>query len=194
MLMTLGCVWTLARGHFSIEFFDEHGWERMSGIRCARCVSWMDRCVCAAGPVYQAASTGPGDEETEAALENELREEHEGYWYEGLYTTRDHLPPSEGSLDSRDTDVNMSDGSQWTLEYERSLSMDALQDFYEEEVYIAGVEQKQDMEDFYRDLALLREREDLEWPEAMPRQYDESSQMAHRRQLILTIVRRFLRG
>ena len=46
----------------------------------------MDRCVCAAGPVYQAASTGPGDEETEAALEHELREEHEGYWYEGLFT------------------------------------------------------------------------------------------------------------
>ena len=88
----------------------------------------------------------------------------------------------------------MSDGSLSTLEYERSLSMDALQDFYEEEVYIAGAEQKQDMEDFYRDLALLREREDLEWPEAMPRQYDESVQTAHRRQLILTIVRSFLRG
>ena len=179
MLMTLGCVWTLARGHFSTEFFDEHGWERMSSVRCARCVSWMDRCVCAAGPVYQAASTGPGDEETEAALEHELREEQEEYWY-------------EDSLDS--LDVNMSDGSMSTLEYERSLSMDALQDFYEEEVYIAGAEQKQDMEDFYRDLALLREREDLEWPEAMPRQYDESSQMAQRRQLILTLVRRFLLG
>ena len=88
----------------------------------------------------------------------------------------------------------MSDGSQSTLEYERSLSMDALQDFYEEEVYIAGAEQKQDMEDFYRDLALLREREDLEWPEAMPRQYDENSQVAQRRQLILTLVRRFLLG
>ena len=152
----------------------------------------MDRCVCAAGPVYQAASTGPGEEETESALENELREEHEGYWYEGLYTTRDHLPPSEDSLGS--LDVNMSDGSQSTLEYERSLSMDALQDFYEEEVYIAGAEQKQDMEDFYRDLALLREREDMEWPEVMPRQYDESSQVAQRRQLILTLVRRFLLG
>ena len=88
----------------------------------------------------------------------------------------------------------MSDGSQSTLEYERSRSMDALQDFYEEEVYIAGAEQRQDMEDFYRDLALLREREDLEWPEVMPRQYDESLQMAQRRQLILTLVRRFLLG
>ena len=154
----------------------------------------MDRCVCAAGPVYQAASTGPGDEETETALEHELREEHEGYWYEGLYATRDHLPPSEGSLGSHDTEVNMSDGSQSTLEYERTLSMDALEDFYEEEEYIAGAEQRQDMEDFYRDLALLREREDLEWPEAMPRQYDESSQTAQRRQLILTLVRRFLLG
>ena len=88
----------------------------------------------------------------------------------------------------------MSECSRWTLEYERVLALDALEDFYEEEVYLSEVEQKQDMEDFYRDLALLREREDLEWPEAMPRQYDESSQMAQRRQLILTLVRRFLLG
>ena len=88
----------------------------------------------------------------------------------------------------------MSECSRWTLdalpvEYEQ-----ALEDFHEEEVYLSEVEQKQDMEDFYRDLALLREREDSEWPEAMPRQYDESVQTAHRRQLILTIVRRFLLG
>ena len=148
------------------------------------------------------ASTGPGDEETEFELENGLREEIEGYWYEGVFTTRDHLPPSEGSqdsstlttVDSLDTDVIMSECSRWMLdalpvEYEQ-----ALEDFYEEEVYLSEVEQKQDMEDFYRDLALLREREDLEWPEALPRQYDESSQMAQRRQLILTLVRRFLLG
>ena len=70
----------------------------------------------------------------------------------------------------------------------------ALDDLYAEELHLSVVEQKQDMEDFYRDLALLREREESEWPEAMPRQYDESAQTAHRRQLIFTIVRSYLRG
>ena len=65
------------------------------------------------------ASTGPGDAETEFELENELREEQEGYWYEGIFTTRDHLPPSECSqdtLDSLDTDENMSECSRWMLD------------------------------------------------------------------------------
>ena len=69
-----------------------------------------------------------------------------------------------------------------------------LMDYYEEDASLSTFEQQHDTDDFYRDLELLREREDAEWPEAMPRQYDESVQTAHRRQLILTIVRSFLRG
>ena len=165
----------------------------MSQWRCARCVSWMGRCVCSTGPVYQ-ASTGPGDAKTEFALENELREEQEGYWYAGIFTTRDHLPPSECSLDSLDTDVIMSECSRWTLDATPVEYEQALEDLNAEELHLSVVEQQQDMEDFYRDLALLREREESEWPEAMPRQYDESALTAHRRHQILTIVRSFLRG
>ena len=69
-----------------------------------------------------------------------------------------------------------------------------LLDYYEEDARLSTFEQQQDTDDFVRDLALLREREAAEWPEAMPRQYDESVQVAHRRQLILTIVRGFLRA
>ena len=143
------------------------------------------------------ASTGPGDAATEFELENELREELEGYWYEGIFTTRDHLPPSECSqdtLDSLDTDVIMSECSRWMLdalpvEYEQ-----ALEDLHAEDQHLSVVEQTQDMEDFHRDLNLLMEREQSEWPEDMSRQYDESRQTAHRRQLILEIVRNFLCG
>ena len=70
----------------------------------------------------------------------------------------------------------------------------ALDDLHAEELHLSVVEQTQDMEDFNRDLNLLMEREQSEWPEDMSRQYDESRQTAHRRQLILEIVRNFLRG
>ena len=143
------------------------------------------------------ASTGPGDEETEFEVENELREEIEGYWYEGVFTTRDHLPPSECSqdtVDSLDTDVIMSE-SAWALLDDLPVEYElALDDLHAEELHLSVVEQKQDMEDFNRDLDLLREREKSEWPEVMSRQYDESPQTAHRRQLILPIVRNFLSG
>ena len=117
------------------------------------------------------ASTGSGDEETEFVLENELWEELEGYWYEGVFTTRDHLPPSEYSQDTVDglNDVIMSD-SPWTLSAGLPVEYQlALDDLYEEELHLSLVEQKQDMEDFNRDLDLLREREESEWPEVMSR-------------------------
>ena len=143
------------------------------------------------------ASTGPGDEETEFELENELREEIEGYWYEGVFTTRDHPPSSECSqdtVDSLDTDVIMSE-SAWAPLDELPVAYElALDDLYAEELHLSEVEQTQDMEDFNRDLNLLMEREQSEWPEDMVRHYDESRQTAHRRQLILEIVRSFLRG
>ena len=151
----------------------------------------VERRVSAAGPVYQVASTGPGDEETEFALENELREEIEGYWYEGVFTARDHPPSSECS---QDTDVIMSE-SAWALLDDLPVEYElALDDLHAEELHLSVVEQIQDMEDFNRDLNLLMEREQSEWPEDMSRQYDESRQTAHRRQLILEIVRNFLRG
>ena len=67
-------------------------------------------------------------------------------------------------------------------------------DYYEEDELVLTAEMRQETDDFVRDMALLREREAEEWPEVMPRQYDESVQVAHRRQLILTIVRGFLRA
>ena len=143
----------------------------------------VERCVIAAGPVCQ--------------VEHELREETEGYWYEEVFTAWDHPPPSECSqdtVDSLDTDVIMSE-SAWASLDELPVAYElALDDLYEEELHLSEVEQNQDMEDFNRDLNLLMEREQSEWPEDMSRQYDESRQPAHRRQLILKIVRNFLRG
>ena len=178
----------------------------MSSWRCARCVSWADRCVCAAGPIHpgeeesegrkakraRVAATGPGDADTEFALQNELREEQEGYWYEGLCTT----PPSDSqdTIDSLDTAEILSECSKWMLDALPAECEQALDDLYEEDLYLSQVEQTQDWEDFARDLALLQEREASEWPEDMRRQYDESAPTAHRRQLILEIVRGFLRA
>ena len=99
----------------------------------------VERCVSAAGP---------GDQE--CGVEHELREETEGYWYEGVFTARDHPPSSECSqdtVDSLDTDVIMSE-SAWApldelpVEYEL-----ALDDLYAEELHLSVVEQTQDMED-----------------------------------------------
>ena len=139
--------------------------------------------MCAAGPVYQ--------------VEHELREETEGYWYEEVSTAWDPPPPSECSqdtVDSLDTDVIMSE-SAWAPLDELPVAYElALDELYAEELHLSEVEQTQDMEDFHRDLNLLMEREQSEWPEDMARQYDESRQTAHRRQLILEIVRNFLCG
>ena len=90
------------------------------------------------------ASTGPGDEETEFVLENELREELEGYWYEGVFTTQDHLPPSQDSLNNEQDDVIMFD-SPWSDDTTEEDCMQLAQyDLYDEELHLSRVEQLQD--------------------------------------------------
>ena len=69
-----------------------------------------------------------------------------------------------------------------------------LSDYYAEDLLLSTFEQKQDTDDYNRDMDLLREREAAEWPEDMRRQYDEEWHTANRRQLILALVRHFLRG
>ena len=164
-------------------------------------MSWADRCVCAAGPIHpgeeesegrkakRARVAATGDADTDFALQNELREEQEGCWYDGLCNS-----PLSDSQDTIDTDEVMSECSRWLLDALPSEYEQALEDFDEEDLLLSNFEQTQDWEDFARDLAVLQEREASEWPEDMRRQYDESAPTAHRRQLILEIVRGFLRA
>ena len=143
-------------------------------------------------------SSGPGDPETEFILENELREEHEQYWYEGVFTRQDHLPPSQDSLNAPE-DVDMDDDSldSW-LSWTSSPDPWIYHDLHDEEVHLSrvgaeGITEAEEWEDLCRDLEILKEREMEEWPEVMPKQYDETPEEAHKRQLILQIVRDFLR-
>ena len=175
----------------------------MSSWRCIRCVSWADRCVCATGPIdphevetadsrAKRARVEEDATDTDFARQNELREEQEECWYEGLCTTP--LSDSQDTIDSLATDGVLSECSKWMLDALPAECEQALDDLYEEDIYLSKVEQTQDWEDFAQDLALLQEREASEWPEDMRRQYDESAPTAHRRQLILEIVRGFLRA
>ena len=84
-----------------------------------------------------AESTGPGDAETEFVLENELCEEREHYWYEGVFTTQDHLPPSQDSLNEAE-DVIMYD-SPWSDTTEEDLVQLAQYDLHDEEVHLSRV-------------------------------------------------------
>ena len=49
------------------------------------------------------------------------------------------------------------------------------------------------MDEYNRDMDLLREREAQEWPEDMRQQYDEDWLTVKRRHLILELFRNFLR-
>ena len=134
-------------------------------------------------------SSGDGD------ADHELREEVEDEWFH--CTTRYHLPHLSdcSPYSDSESDVIMEhgwpyDGSIDQLpEYELGLA-----DFYEDDLLLSTFEQSQAMEDYNRDMDLLREREAAEWPEDMRRQYDEEWHTANRRQLILALVRHFLRG
>ena len=71
-------------------------------------------------------------------------------------------------------------------------------DLHDEEVHLSrvgagGVTEEEEWEDLCGDLEILKVREMEEWPEVMPKQYDEGPEEAHRRQLILQLVRAFLR-
>ena len=141
------------------------------------------------------ASWGPGDEDTEFELDNERVDAQDA---EGrVPTTRDHLPYLSDcpySDTDSDSDISMDHWSYPGDIDQRPEYEDGLMDYYEEDELVRTAEMRQETDDFVRDMALLREREAAEWPEVMPRQYDESVQVAHRRQLILTIVRGFLRA
>ena len=90
------------------------------------------------------ASNGTGDAETEFALENELREEIEGQWYEGEFTSRDHLPSSECSqetVDSLATDVIMAETGWPFMDIDELPEYKlALADYYDEELHLSMVE------------------------------------------------------
>ena len=152
-----------------------------------------------------------GESDTEFARENELREEDEEgifpginpFWYEGNFTRQDH---HEGSAAPwYEDEVEMDDSLDSWLTWPTSPELMALEPddyFYHEnhdaEVHLsrvgaAGITEAEEWEDFCRDLEILQEREMEEWPEVMPKQYDETPEEAHRRQLILQIVRDFLR-
>ena len=145
--------------------------------------------------------TDPGESDTEFARENELREEQDGwmdpFWYEGVFTRQDHY---EGSAGPSDDEVEMDDSLDSWLSWTTSPSPD-LYFFHEDhdaEVHLSrvgeeGITEAEEWDDFCRDLEILREREMEEWPEVMSKQYDETQEEAHRRQLILQIVRDFLR-
>ena len=145
-----------------------------------------------------AESTGPGDPETEFILENELREEHEQYWYEGVFTRQDHVSPSQDSLNEPDDVIMDEDSLDSWLSWTSSPDPWIYHDLHDEEVHLSrvgaeGITEEEEWEDLCRDLDILKEREMEEWPEMMPKQYDESPEMAHKRQLILQLVRMFLR-
>ena len=150
--------------------------------------------------------TDPGESDTEFARENELREEQDGwmdpFWYEGVFNRQDHY---EGSAGPSDDEVEMDDSLDSWLTWSTSPELMALEPddyFYhadhDAEVHLsrvgaAGITEAEEWEDFCRDLEILQEREMEEWPEVMPRQYDETPEEAHKRQLLLQLVRAFLR-
>ena len=156
--------------------------------------------MCATGPIHphevesessraKRARVEVGDTDTDFARQNELREEHEECWHDDICDS-----PLSDSQDTVATDEVLSACSRWLLDALPAECEQALDDLDEEDRLLSHFEQTQDWEDFARDLAVLQEREASEWPEDMRRQYDESALTAHRRQLILEIVRGFLRA
>ena len=174
----------------------------MSSWRCVRCVSWADRCVCATGPIHphevetadsraKRARVEEDATDTDFARQNELREEQEDCWHDDIC---DSFSDSQDTVASDEVFEILSECSRWIRESLPAECEQALDDLDEEDHLLSSFEQTQDWEDFARDLAVLQEREASEWPEDMRRQYDESALTAHRRQLILEIVRGFLRA
>ena len=172
----------------------------MSSWRCIRCVSWADRCVCATGPTHpyevadsraKRARVEEDATDTDFARQNELREEQEECWHDDIC---DSFSDSQDTVASDEVFEILSECSRWLRDPLPAECEQALDDLDEEDHLLSHVEQTQDWEDFARDLAVLQEREASEWPEDMRRQYDESALTAHRRQLILEIVRGFLRA
>ena len=113
-------------------------------------------------------SSGDGD------ADHELREEVEDEWFH--CTTRYHLPHLSDCSPYSDSESEVIMDYGWPYdgdidqlpEYEIGI-----EDYYEEDLLLSTFEQSQDMEDYNRDMDLLRERETAEWPEDMRRQYDE---------------------
>ena len=144
-------------------------------------------------------SSGPGDPDTEFALENELREEQDGWpWYDGVFTRQDHFEGLPGPSNDILSDVEMDDSQDSWISWTTSPDLYFYHEHHDAEVHLSrvgeeGITEAEEWDDFCRDLEILREREMEEWPEVMPKQYDESPEMAHKRQLILQLVRVFLR-
>ena len=144
------------------------------------------------------------DDLNESDAENELREEEEGdpFWYEGNFTRQDHHDDGPAPWYE---DVEMDDSLDSWMSWSSLPDVMALEpDHYfwtqehDDEVHLSrvgptGITEAEEWEDFCQDLEILQEREMEEWPEVMSKQYDETQEEAHRRQLILQIVRDFLR-
>ena len=138
------------------------------------------------------ATSGSGSS-GDSDADHELREEVENEWFH--CTTRYHLPHLSdcSPYSDSESDVIMEDGWPYDGSIDQLPECEiGLADFYEDDLLLSTFEQSQAMEDYNRDMDLLRERE--EWPEDMRRQYDEEWHTANRRHLILALVRHFLRG
>ena len=71
----------------------------------------------------------------------------------------------------------------------------AVYDMYREDELVRNherIQQEEDDKQEEEERCIRAEREKQEWPEDMPRQYDESFQEAQRRNIIMMCIRRFL--
>ena len=153
------------------------------------------------------ASTGPGDFDTESALEWEFEtateklledEVNEQYRYAPFASY--NCSGSSAASSGYDSDSTDSLFSLFPHE-ERDLDYSDLPG-YDEEMYVwhseyeelLTVEQRQEGEDDRIQTQILREREEQEWPEQMSRQTDETQAQFRRRWLVLNLVRQFLHG
>ena len=138
------------------------------------------------GPATAPASSGPGDPETENELENELidviaDQEH----YRRFPWT--HYASSDNASDASSDYMNDSDHEAFRNDYNWDMYYGMLT---EEDILLT---MERDEEGIYDDhmRLILKAREAEEWPEDMPKQWDETTAQAQRRHNVLQAVRQF---
>ena len=125
-------------------------------------------------------SFGGDDPQTVSDLANILEYELEAYDYDG-YPTLQYLSSGEESDGQSDDEWDRRERREWALGARCEWAMDELYRMLDDDLDARNADQeelkaKEDLDDSYR--SIRHEREEQEWPEFAPRQYDETQQAA----------------